>query len=215
MKRIIFSVLKNSMLQEAYIENKIDQGNSKKLKKGKRSLKVPWTKDEDELLLSLTRKNSRNKWSEIANFFTNKSPALCQLRYLKINPMIKKGRWNTEEDIKLLNLINDYGFSWTFISKFFKNRNAKQIRSRYINNLSKSKISEDKNSEYTISTISDCDDFKGKFFDSSLSEKLNLNPINININFNTSGYNNNIQFNSFDIGCFFNNEGNSYIEQTL
>lgn len=99
--------------------------------------KYYWTKDEDKILLTQTKKSGRNKWKEISKCFVDKSPSECQLRYLKINPSIKKGRWNPLEDKQLFSLIDEYGFSWTFISKFFKNRNPKQIRSRYINNLSK------------------------------------------------------------------------------
>jgi hypothetical protein len=213
MNRRIFSVIKNSQIQNLISGGNLEKSEySNALKKGKRNRKAGWTKEEDHLLLSLTKKNVRNKWSEITKYFTHKSPALCQLRYLKINPSIKKGRWNPEEDIKLTNLINDFGFSWTFISKFFKDRNAKQIRSRYINNLSRQNSPKDnKDSE---STLSD-NDVKNKYFDTSVSENLNPNMINIKINIKTNGNDNNEKFNPFDISSFFNNNNNNDIDETL
>ena len=88
MKRSIFSVIKNSTIHNTNLEEDSEKSNSK-IFRGKKITKISWSKDEDKLLLSLTKNNTRKKWSEIANYFQNKTPSLCQLRYLKINPSIK------------------------------------------------------------------------------------------------------------------------------
>ncbi len=206
MKRILFSVLKNIDLEELQkLESDSDEINTPNMEKEKKSKGVLWTNEEDKLLIKLTKKNTRNKWIEISKNFTNKSPSLCQLRYLKINPIIKKGRWNHDEDLKLLNLINQFGLSWTFISKFFKNRNPKQIRSRYINNL----CNEKNYDENKVNNHSIIDNNKKRYYDTSVSENINTTSININVNFNTIGNNKNIQLNEFDINSFFNFENYS------
>jgi hypothetical protein len=58
---------------------------------------------------------------------------------------LKKGSWDREEDEMILEGVGKHGFKWYIIAKGFKNRNAKQIRDRYINyldpNISKEKFS--------------------------------------------------------------------------
>jgi len=107
----------------------------KKLKRSKalkRIRKNNWTDEEDKLLISLCSEKKRKNWISIANFFKDKSLNSCKLRFFQINPKIKKGTWTAEEDKKLYYLVNQFGLSWSFISKVLKDRNHKQIRSRYL-----------------------------------------------------------------------------------
>ncbi len=90
-----------------------------------------WTLEEDNLLSSLNNKYKRKRWIHISKYFINRSSYECMLRYFKINPNIKKGKWSFEEDRKLMYLIEHFGNNWSFISKIFKNRNHKQVRSRF------------------------------------------------------------------------------------
>ncbi len=182
---LLSNILSTSRFNKLVSKNDVKKGKSFKTNKLKNTI---WSKEEDKILLSLIVKNKRNKWIEISKNFINKSPTKCQLRYLKINPFIKKGRWNPDEDKKLNSLINDFGFSWTFISKFFKNRNPKQIRSRYINNLSKQKITNFGNKQtkdFTLSDLSDCDK-ENKFFKFSSENFFCIykNMINANLKMN-------------------------------
>jgi len=48
-----------------------------------------------------------------------------------LNPQYKNGKWTSLEDKNLKKYVNNFGESWTFISKCIKNRSAKQIRNRY------------------------------------------------------------------------------------
>ena len=96
-----------------------------------------WSKKEDELLLSLAKKNNYRNWKKVAESFNDKTGVQCYSRYKLINPIIKKGYWTEEEDIKLLDLIKVYGKNWSMLSKMIKTRSRKQIRDRYNNNLDK------------------------------------------------------------------------------
>jgi len=90
-----------------------------------------WTEEEDKLLIQLNSQYKKKKWISISKHFQDKSVKDCMLRFLKINPKIKKGKWTFEEDRKLIYLIKEFGTCWAFISKVLKNRNHKQVRSRF------------------------------------------------------------------------------------
>ena len=54
----------------------------------------------------------------------------------KVKPIQKKCKWTKEEDQQLLKLIYQYGMKkWNIIPKYFVNRNGKQCRERFQNNL--------------------------------------------------------------------------------
>lgn len=57
----------------------------------------------------------------------------CKYRFYQIDPTINRGKWSKEEDLKLENYVQSFGYSWKFISNLMKKRSGKQIRSRYIN----------------------------------------------------------------------------------
>jgi hypothetical protein len=104
-----------------------------------------WTKEEDILLVFLVSMHKR-KWSFISKSFKEKTGYQCYKRYNSINPSIKKGAWETFEDQKLIEGMRQFGKQWSRIaSKFFSNRNVKQIRDRYTNyldpNINKGKFS--------------------------------------------------------------------------
>lgn len=97
---------------------------------------ISWNAQEDYILLSLISTNSKNSWMAVAEKLPGKSPYHCFLRYRSIRPGLKKGSWTPEEDIKIKAGVETYGKKWFLIAKkLFTNRNAKQIRDRYINYL--------------------------------------------------------------------------------
>ena len=106
-----------------------------------------WSKEEDKKLIKLVEENKGKNWKEIALKFHNKTYHQCFSRYKRIRPGINKGSWKKEEDTLILNLIKEYGKSWSKISNIIKTRNGKQIRDRYINvlspNINKNKFSSD------------------------------------------------------------------------
>lgn len=105
-----------------------------------------WTKEEDQLLLLLTKDCRRKDWISISQKIMTKSAERCKCRYHQINPKISHLRWCKAEDQLVLRLVKSYGFNWNLISKVMKNRSGKQIRSRYVNyifeGINKSQFSE-------------------------------------------------------------------------
>jgi hypothetical protein len=92
-----------------------------------------WTREEDELLIALAEKYNEKHWKEISKRFVKKNSLQCFSRYKRIRPGIVKGSWKKEEDLKIIDLVNKYGKSWSKISKILGTRNGKQIRDRFIN----------------------------------------------------------------------------------
>jgi len=95
-----------------------------------------WTEDEDNQLINLA--NSvfiRKKWILLEKYFPGKNSLDLNLRYLKINPQIKKGKWTEKENEKLKSLVAEFGFNWALFAKIMRNRSCKQIRSHYENYL--------------------------------------------------------------------------------
>ena len=132
MKNEIFcikKILKNKKLVEIPIHKKT--AIFKFTKKYENKKKTIWLKEEDDLLINLSHKMKRNKWKLTSTLLTNKSAYQCYLRYKKLNPIIKKGRWSEYEDKFLIKLVNIFGKSWKSISKIIKTRTNKQIRNRY------------------------------------------------------------------------------------
>jgi hypothetical protein len=92
-----------------------------------------WTREEDEMLISLADQFREKQWKEISKRFTNKNSLQCFSRYKRIRPGIVKGSWKKEEDLQIMDLVMRHGKSWSKISKILGTRNGKQIRDRFIN----------------------------------------------------------------------------------
>jgi hypothetical protein len=92
-----------------------------------------WTREEDEMLIALAEKYNEKHWKEISKRFSKKNSLQCFSRYKRIRPGIVKGSWKKEEDMRIIELVNKYGKSWSKISKILGTRNGKQIRDRFIN----------------------------------------------------------------------------------
>jgi hypothetical protein len=103
-----------------------------------------WSQEDDNNLLNIVYSfKKRRNWKQIGNVLRRK-PNECYLRFKSIDSKIVKGNWTLKEDRKLLKLHCKYGNQWAKIRKCFPNRNAQQIRDRYVNylnsNISKSKF---------------------------------------------------------------------------
>jgi hypothetical protein len=104
------------------------------IKKSKKQ-KATWTEEEDNMLIALVHSQQRRSWQKVAETLSNKTAYDCYLRFRSINPCLRKGAWDPTEDAKVMDAIKVYGKRWNKIAKVFSNRNAKQIRDRYINYL--------------------------------------------------------------------------------
>jgi Myb-like DNA-binding protein BAS1 len=93
-----------------------------------------WSEAEDIKLLRLidNYQDEKIKWNDVGTHL-NKTANQCYSRYRQINPTLNKGFWTKEEETHLINLVAKYGRKWASISKIFKTRSGKQIRSHYLN----------------------------------------------------------------------------------
>jgi hypothetical protein len=128
---ISFLFIYQFMNSEHRLKKKNKTGVIFSIKKIKNQKK--WTREEDELLIALAEKYNEKHWKEISKRFVKKNSLQCFSRYKRIRPGIVKGSWKKEEDIRIMDLVNKYGKSWSKISKILGTRNGKQIRDRFIN----------------------------------------------------------------------------------
>ena len=191
-----------------------------------------WTKEEDEKLIKLAQNFNERKWKEISKSFPEKNALQCFSRYKRIKPGVNKGPWKTEEDNKILKLIEKFGKKWSKISNIIKTRNGKQIRDRYLNilapNLNKKKftIQEDikliklykiygnkwaKIKEFFKNRTTEM--IKNRFHSSITKNYQNYLVGNKNIeileNKYLNSYNNNNINNNINLNIYFNNNNNN------
>jgi len=100
-----------------------------------------WTSQEDDRLreaLILNKKGTKN-WREVAAHVGTKTAHQCQQRWKNtLNPDVLriKGRWTTEEDTRLAELVKRHGTkNWRYIASHLRGRLPKQCRERWCNQL--------------------------------------------------------------------------------
>lgn len=114
-----------------------DDGGSQGSKQGKTERRR-WTPEEDELLKRAVKKHNGQQWKVIATEVPGRSHVQCLQRWNKsLNPEVIKGRWTTEEDNLLLDIVakNPHMKNWGYAAKYIPGRSAKQCRERYLNHL--------------------------------------------------------------------------------
>uniref|UniRef100_A0A7S1PFG9 Uncharacterized protein n=1 Tax=Percolomonas cosmopolitus TaxID=63605 RepID=A0A7S1PFG9_9EUKA len=96
-----------------------------------------WTHEEDQLLLQAVKKFKERNWNKISESVPTRTATQCLHRFRKVlDPSISKSPWSDQEDQRLLDLVAEQEtLSWSAISAQMPNRNAKQIRERYMNHL--------------------------------------------------------------------------------
>lgn len=98
--------------------------------------KVPWTKEEDEII----RSGIKNKlcWKDISKLTKRRSSAQCSVRWrFVLNPSIKRFvKWTKEEDRILINLRTTYpNMTNKEISTYLPGRTNRQCWSRWFEHL--------------------------------------------------------------------------------
>ena len=112
-----------------------EEKEGKEIKERKEVKIIPWTEEDDKLLLIQAKENNEKNWKKIASSFKGRTPIQCSSRYHRIKPGLMKGSFSREEDIKLISLYKIYGKKWNLIAKGMKNRTGKQVRDRFLNSL--------------------------------------------------------------------------------
>lgn len=99
----------------------------------RRSRPKRWTTYESQLLASEVAKHGPRDWVYIAKRIGNsKTPDQCSQHWYRVlDPAIKKGKWDTTEDTKLLEAVEKYGMNWKSVSNELIGRTGSQARHRY------------------------------------------------------------------------------------
>ncbi|XP_034551791.1 v-myb avian myeloblastosis viral oncogene homolog-like 2a isoform X2 [Notolabrus celidotus] len=106
-------------------------------KKSDSKCTVKWTREEDEILKTLTSKLGKDDWETVAKYLPGRTEVQCMHRWVKyLDPDLIKGFWSREEDEKIVDLVEKYGTKhWTLIARHLKGRVGKQCRERWHNHL--------------------------------------------------------------------------------
>ena len=125
----------NLKLNEAKsLNNQFENSSSNHFKlRKKRSSR--WTKEDDNLLISLVEEFEGKGWKKISSFIKERTPIQCLHRWSKIlKPGLVKGPWTFQEDKMLIDWVNENGSS-DFLScnNVIAGRTSKQCRERWQN----------------------------------------------------------------------------------
>ena len=99
--------------------------------------RVPWSKEEDDLLKKAVEIYKGKNWKAVSLMLKTRTRAQCAHRWQKVlNPDIKKGAWTPEEDQCLINALKQHGQGkWSLTAESVPGRNGKQCRERWHNHL--------------------------------------------------------------------------------
>jgi hypothetical protein len=130
--------------------NKTPQQVSYRYHKLLQSEKKKWSRTDDITLVELVELYGKD-WKAIAIKMPGRSVEDIKERFqFKLDPNLKRGKFEKEEDDLILQLYSKYGNQWDLIANHFNDRNALMIKNRFYSSL-KSRFSE---------TLSDETEFK-------------------------------------------------------
>ncbi|KAJ2498966.1 hypothetical protein GGH96_003891 [Coemansia sp. RSA 1972] len=94
-----------------------------------------WTPEEDRVLTEAVMAYGEGDWQAVAACLDNRTGQQVLHRWCKsINPAIRSGRWDRDEDVALLAAVRLYGVGqWTKIAKHVPGRTDVKCRERYMN----------------------------------------------------------------------------------
>ena len=101
-------------------------------------VKGPWTAQEDAKLYEWVKLNGPTKWTLCSETIPGRSGKQCREHWNNsLNPEVKKGMWNTEEDFLIMHFYKKYNGSWKKISPLFDKRTENSIKNRFFSQLRK------------------------------------------------------------------------------
>ena len=68
-----------------------------------------WTEEEDKKLVRLLEEHN-NDYNKIMKYFPERTKKSLSCRWWRINPSVKSGKWDQEEDIKLVQWVFDWWY---------------------------------------------------------------------------------------------------------
>jgi len=101
-------------------------------------VKGSWTKEEDDLLVTLVESYGAKCWSMIATHLNGRIGKQCRERwYNHLDPDIRKEPWTEEEDDVICNFYSEHGSKWSELSKILKGRPSNAIKNHWNSTLKK------------------------------------------------------------------------------
>ncbi|KAL7751767.1 hypothetical protein RI367_002767 [Sorochytrium milnesiophthora] len=94
-----------------------------------------WEKWEDEMLSDAVSMFGTDAWSQIALLLGTREAKQCLHRWKAIDPTIRRGKWDEEEDNALRRGVEKYGTRWSDVAKFVLGRTDTKCRERWENML--------------------------------------------------------------------------------
>ena len=102
------------------------------MKKTTRQKKAKFTWDDDAKLRKLVKKHGEGEWKFISEKMKKFTPRECKERFDQVLiHRTYKTKWTLEEDMKVKQLVKDYGTRWSIISKFFTTRSVNDLKNRF------------------------------------------------------------------------------------
>ena len=96
------------------------------------SLKLNWTKEEDNTLADCIEIYGINDWNKISANIKGTTPRQCRERYeFYLKPIINTGPFTLEEDLQLIKLVQKIGNKWSKIKEHFENRSTIKLKNRF------------------------------------------------------------------------------------
>lgn len=103
-------------------------------------VKGPWSAAEDLKLLEWVESEGPIKWTACAENIPGRSGKQCKERWANtLDPDVKKGNWQDEEDKTIFRLFHKIGPKWTEMTNYLPGRTENSIKNRFYSTIRKAK----------------------------------------------------------------------------
>lgn len=102
------------------------------MSQGKR--RVKWTPEEDAMLQYSVEMHGATNWVLVASELTQweRTGKQCRERWVNhLAPHVRHESWSAEEDIRLLNVVRQYGSQWARFTSHFPGRSPNSLKNRW------------------------------------------------------------------------------------
>jgi hypothetical protein len=126
---------KHPMMMKSMNDANINNDTGGSNNRGRKSGPKPWTKEEDNMLLTLVQTMQwPMKWTVVAQTLQDRTGKQCRERYVNhLNPRLKNSDWAPVEDATIFHLYNTIGSHWAKMSKIIPGRTDNGIKNRFHN----------------------------------------------------------------------------------